>query len=386
MTTLHLTPSESISRATHRAAVGVLFFLQGICFASWASRIPSIQQRMNITDAELGAVLFAIPMGQLLTLPLAGWAVAKRGSRQVVLVALTSYALVLVALGWAGSLWQLVPILVLFGAASNFSNIAVNTQAIGVERLYDKPVMASFHGMWSLAGFTGAALGTFFTGRGVLPGWHFLLILVVVLTAMGISFKSTIPQDAAVDPDAPIFVLPDKELLGLGAIAFCALICEGAMFDWSGVYFKKVLAVRPGLVGAGYTAFMSTMALGRFGADWLAGRLGSRRVIQLSGLLTATGLALAVALPTFWTALLGFMLVGFGTSSVVPLVYSAAGKSKTMSAGMALAAVSTVGFLGFLLGPPVIGLVAGASSLRVSFCLIAAMGVCVSVVASRVRV
>jgi MFS family permease len=139
-------------------------------------------------------------------------------------------------------------------------------------------------------------------------------------------------------------------------------------------------------VGAGYTAFMSTMALGRFGSDWLAGQLGARRVIQLSGLLTAAGLSIAVLLPTLPTALLGFLLVGFGTSAVVPLVYSAAGRSQHMSAGMALASVSTIGFLGFLLGPPVIGLVAGATSLRLSMALVAVMGLCVSAVASRVRV
>ena len=158
------------------------------------------------------------------------------------------------------------------------------------------------------------------------------------------------------------------------------------MFDWSGVYFKKVIQADKDWVGAGYTAFMSTMAAGRFGADWLAHRLGPKRVIQLSGLLTATGLSIAVAWPTLPTALLGFLLVGFGTSAVVPLVYSAAGKSTHMSAGMALASVSTIGFLGFLLGPPVIGLVAGSTSLRVSFALIAVMGLCVSAVASRVRI
>ena len=158
------------------------------------------------------------------------------------------------------------------------------------------------------------------------------------------------------------------------------------MFDWSGVYFKKVLLVEKGWVGAGYTAFMSTMALGRFGADWLAGRLGPKRVIQLSGLLTATGLLIAVLVPTLVAGLLGFLLVGFGTSAVVPLVYSAAGRSTRMSAGMALASVSSIGFLGFLLGPPIIGFVAGATSLRVSFALISFMGLCVSAVASRVRV
>ena len=368
-------------------AVGALFFLLGLCFATWASRIPSIQQRMGISEAGLGGVLLAIPLGQLLSLPLAGWLVAKEGSRKVVLWGVLLYAAALLGLGWANNLYQLLPGLVLFGVGGNLTNISVNTQAVGVERLYkQKPIMASFHGLWSLAGFVAAAVGSFMVGHAVPPGVHFVFIALFIVAGLAVSAGHTVREDRGVEPNQPIFVKPDKELLGLGAIAFCALICEGAMFDWSGVYFKKVIHADKDWVGAGYTAFMSTMALGRFGADWLAGRLGTRRVIQLSGLLTATGLLIAVALPTLGTALLGFLLVGFGTSAVVPLVYSAAGKSTRMSAGMALASVSTIGFLGFLLGPPVIGLVAGATSLRVSFALIAAMGLCVSAVASRVRV
>ena len=385
---ISLTSSTNhISRKTHRVAVGSLFFLLGLCFASWASRIPSVQQKMGISEAELGGVLLAIPLGQLLSLPLAGWLVAKEGSRKVVLWGVVLYAVALVGLGWASSLYQLLPCLVLFGIGGNLTNISVNTQAVGVERLYNqKPIMASFHGLWSLAGFVAAAVGSFMIGHAVTPGVHFVFIALFILVGLAVSAGSTVREDSGVDPNQSIFVKPDKELLGLGAIAFCALICEGAMFDWSGVYFKKVIQADKDWVGAGYTAFMSTMAAGRFGADWLAHRLGPKRVIQLSGLLTATGLSIAVALPTLPTALLGFLLVGFGTSAVVPLVYSAAGKSTHMSAGMALAAVSTIGFFGFLLGPPVIGFVAGATSLRVSFALIAVMGLCVSAVASRVRV
>ena len=375
------------SRKTHRRAVGALFFLLGLCFASWASRIPSIQQKMGISEAALGGVLLTIPLGQLVSLPLAGWLVAKQGSRRVVLWAVVLYAVALLGLGWANTLWQLLPCLMLFGVGGNLTNISVNTQAVGVEQLYKhKPIMASFHGLWSLAGFVAAAVGSVMIGHAVPPGVHFVFIAAFILVGLAVAAGSTVREDAGVDPNQPIFVRPDKELLGLGAIAFCALVCEGAMFDWSGVYFKKVIHADPAWVGAGYTAFMSTMALGRFGADWLAHRLGPKRVIQLSGLLTAIGLSIAVAWPTLPTALLGFLLVGFGTSAVVPLVYSAAGKSTHMSAGMALAAVSTIGFFGFLLGPPVIGFVAGATSLRVSFALIAMMGLAVSAVASRVRV
>jgi len=380
-------PAAATSRRAHRAAVGALFFLLGLCFASWASRIPSIQQRMGVSEAGLGAVLLAIPLGQLLSLPAAGWLVATAGSRRVVLAGVGLYAAALLGLGWAATLYQLVPCLVLFGVGGNLTNIAVNTQAVGVERLYrHRPIMASFHGLWSLAGFVAAAVGSLMVGRAVPPGVHFLLIAAVILAGLAVSAGHVLREDHGVDPNQPVFVRPDRELLGLGAVAFCALVCEGAMFDWSGVYFQKVVGADKDWAGAGYAAFMSTMALGRFGADWLAGRLGARRVIQLSGLLTAAGLALAVAWPALGPALVGFGLVGFGTSAVVPLVYSAAGRSARMSAGMALAAVSTIGFLGFLLGPPLIGFVAGASSLRVSFALVAAMGLLVSAVASRVRV
>ena len=375
-----------VARKKHRAAVGALFFLLGLCFATWASRIPSVQQRMGVSDSQLGLVLFAIPAGQLLSLPLAGWLVAKQGSRKVVLAGVLLYAGALVGLGWAANLYQLVPLLMVFGIGGNLTNISVNTQAVNVERLYSKPIMASFHGLWSLAGFAGAATGTVMLGMRVPPGLHFALIALLIVVGLAASAGHVVRHDSGVDPDQPAFVRPDRALLGLGAIAFCALICEGAMFDWSGVYFKKVLQVDKNWVGAGYTAFMSTMALGRFGADALAARFGPKRVIQGSGLLTAAGLALAVAFPILPAALLGFLLVGFGTSSVVPLVYSAAGRSQTMSAGMALAAVSTLGFVGFLLGPPVIGLIAGATSLRVSLALIAVMGLCVSAVASRVSI
>ncbi|MBD0280508.1 MAG: MFS transporter, partial [Flavisolibacter sp.] len=181
------------------------------------------------------------------------------------------------------------------------------------------------------------------------------------------------------------FAKPDKSLLILGILAFCCMICEGAMFDWSGIYFQKVVRVSENWIGAGYTAFMCTMATGRFVADHVAGKIGIKKTIQLSGLLIATGLGIAVLLPFLYAAIIGFLLVGFGVSSVVPLVYSEAGKSKKQSPGMALTAVSSIGFLGFLVGPPMIGVIAGAAGLRVSFVLIAVIGLAVALMASRLK-
>ncbi|MCU0396228.1 MAG: MFS transporter, partial [Chitinophagaceae bacterium] len=169
--------------------------------------------------------------------------------------------------------------------------------------------------------------------------------------------------------------------LQLGIIAFGCLVCEGTMFDWSGVYFQKAVQAPPGLTTLGYAAFMGCMAAGRFMADKVVMRLGSRSMLQLSGIVITIGLLVAVIFPAVPSATIGFMLVGFGVSSVVPIVYSQAGRSKTMHPGQALAAVSTVGFAGFLAGPPLIGFVAEASSLRWSFALVALIGLSTSILA-----
>jgi MFS family permease len=379
--------SLTLPRKIYRIAVGAIFFIYGLCFASWASRIPSIQQQLGLSETELGVVLFTLPVGLMLSLPIAGWLVAKVGSRRVVVISAMVYASTLVTLGLAQNIWQLVAGLFLFGLSGNMVNISVNTQAVNVESLYEKPIMASFHGLWSLAGFTGAAFGTFMMGEGIFPYQHFLVIMVFAIIAVLVSGKYIIPDEVnKTKSDQPLFAWPDKSLLNLGIIAFCSMICEGAMFDWSGVYFKKVVEAENGWTGAGYTAFMSTMAFGRFIADWFTSRFGLKRTLQLSGVLTASGLVIAVSFPTLLTAITGFLMVGLGVSSVVPLVYSAAGKSKVLSPGVALAAVSTIGFFGFLAGPPLIGLVAGATSLRISFSIIALMGLAVAIVASRSKI
>lgn len=377
------TLSLSISHRINRIAVSAVFFLFGLCFSSWASRIPGIQQSLGLSDAQLGLVLISLPVGSMISLPLAGFLTAKAGSRKIVIIATILYSLTLVTLGLAENGYHLVAGLFVFGLAGNLLNISINTQAVGVEALYKRSIMASFHGLWSLAGFAGAAIGTFMMGRGIFPYQHFIVIMITAVTILLLSNNNLLKEDANPKANQPIFVKPDKSLINLGIIAFCSMMCEGAMFDWSGIYFKKVVVADEAWLGAGYTAFMSMMALGRFVADWATVRFGLKRILQGSGLLTATGLLIAVLFPNIVTAITGFLLVGLGVSSVVPLVYSAAGRSKILSPGVALAAVSTIGFLGFLCGPPLIGFVAGATSLRISFAIIALMGLCVSIVSGK---
>jgi len=371
------------SKHTLRIVVGVMFFLAGLCFASWASRIVTVQQSMGLTDAALGAVLFSLPVGLMCSLPFSGWIITIIGSRRLLIISLIFYSLALVGLSLAQNVVQLIAVLVLFGFSSNSVNISVNTQAVATEILYKKPIMASFHGLWSLAGFTGAGIGTFMIGNSISPFHHFVLIAVV--TIITIAFVARYLNDDKVASSGPVFVMPDSSLITLGVIAMCSMICEGAMFDWSVIYFKKVVMAPTALIGAGFTAFMCTMAGGRFIADWFAKKYGLKRILQVSGSLTVTGLLTAVIFPHFYTAMAGFLLVGAGVSSVVPMVYSAAGKSKTMLPGVALAAVSTIGFIGFLFGPPIIGFIAGLATLRASFIFIAFMGSCVIALSTRAK-
>lgn len=370
------------SDRSHRIAVTAFFFIFGFCFASWASRIPVIQHELGLTETQLGVVLFALPIGLFISLPVSGWLISRQGSKKVVCIAALSYACILVAIGFTEKIYQLVAVLFVFGFAGNMGNISVNTQAVGVEYLYKRNIMASFHGIWSLAGFAGAAVGTLMNGLQIDPGYHFLIVLTFSIAIFLTAARFLLNKDPETKEDAPVLALPHKSLISLGLIAFCSMLCEGAMFDWSGIYFKKVVLAKPSLVTAGYTAFMSTMALSRFVADYFTFKYGFKRIIQLSGLTVMVGLLLAVLFPNVYMATVGFLLVGVGVSSIVPLVYSAAGKSKILSPGVALASVSTISFFGFLIGPPLIGLLAGISSLRLSFAVIAVMGLIVTIIAS----
>jgi MFS family permease len=358
-----------------RAAVSALFFLSGLCFASWASRIPDIRLHLGLSEGQLGQLLLAMPVGSVAALPLAGWLVDTYGSRRVVQIAAAMYALALPLLGWAPTAWTLAAGLVLFGSGGNLLNISVNAQALEVQKGYgEKVIMGSFHGIWSLAGFVGGVVGAWLVGWQQTPLVHFMGISAALLLLL-LVVRGSLPQSTAHAAGSGLVLrMPDGYLLRLGLIALFGLLCEGCMFDWSGVYFQQVVHADKAWVTSGYVAFMSTMALGRFGSDFLTSHLGVARVLQLSSALICLGLLTAVLLPGLPTALLGFLLVGFGTSSVIPLTYSAAGRVKGMSPGIALALVSTVGFFGFLAGPPLIGLLAQVSSLRLSFAFVALMG------------
>jgi len=368
-----------------RWAISTIFFCYGLTFASWASRIPSIQSKFSLSEAQLGTLLLMLPIGSFISLPIAGVLVAKWNSFLVTRLSIILYLVSLVAISLSENVYLLGVVLFLFGLMGNMVNIAINTQAVSLEKEHKKNIMASFHGMWSLAGFFGAVIGAFMIGEEILLQYHYFIIFGTSITAAVVSFKYLIKSDLDEEEDKPLFVMPDKSLLLLGIIAFCSMMCEGTMFDWSGIYYKKVVEAPKNILGFAYTFFMISMAGTRFVADYFTSKFGVKKIVFFSGALNFTGLVILIFFPDKIISLAAFFIIGAGVSSVIPLVFSLAGKSKTMSSSVALASVSTMGFFGFLLGPPLIGYLASWLNLQVSFSFIAFMALCVAILATQIK-
>ena len=357
-----------------RIAVSLFYFCQGLTFSSWASRIPVIKENLALTEAQLGTILLTLPAGQLATMALCGKLVAKYGSSKILRLVAVTYAILLCLIPFAQNAIQLGAVLLVFGIASNMSNIAVNTQGIAVEKIYQKSIMSSFHGSWSIAGFTGALIGLLTMNIGIDTLYHFIIILVLIITNTLWNYKYLVPGKPEQTEKTSFFTKPEKTLVQLGIIGFFSMAIEGAMFDWSGVYFQEIVKAPENLIIVGYASFMIMMAAGRFIGDSIISKVGRRTTLQASGLLMFLGMMASVLFPDFWICTLAFMLVGIGVACNIPTVYSLAGKSKKVSSSVALAMVSSISFLGFLLGPPLIGYIAEISNLRYSYGVFAAFG------------
>jgi len=371
----------------HRIAVSVYFFNQGLVFASWASRIPDLKNSLGLSVAGLGSMLFFLPIGQFCAMTLSGITVSKYGSKKVLSIAAIMYPAMLLCVGATHKLWQLPIVLFLLAFCGNFASLGTNTQGVGVQKLYGKSIIASFHGIWSVAGFTGGLISTIMVTNNISPFTHYCFIFGIVLIMIFLMRNYLLPRDTEPDDTRRNrgFVLPDKSLVILGFIALGSSVCEGTMFDWSGIYFQKVLIVPKDLIRLGYMAFFFAMAFGRFTADRMVTRFGIYKMLRVSGLVIFTGLIISVIFPYIPTATLGFLLVGLGTSCVIPLCYGLAGKSENMHPGLAIASVASVSFMGILIGPPLIGFIAQAVSLRLSFTVIAILGLTTTVLSSRIK-
>jgi fucose permease len=359
----------------HRIAASCFFFICGFVFATWASRIPAIKEQFHLNEAELGTVLFMLPLGALVALPFAGWVVSVVGSRIMNFASAISYAFVLLLIGYSHTVVLLSTALFLFGFCGNVLNITMNTQALLVqEEMYNKSLLSSFHGLWSIGAMTGAAFGGYTMKTGASTIRHFWTVagIVALLSCIMVFY---LIRKAKPEGEQKIFALPDKALWLMGTICFCCAICEGAMADWSSLYYKQVLNDLQRVSTTGYMVFACMMALGRLIGDAVIGRLSYKGALMLDGILITAGLIIATSLAHPVMVIIGFGLIGFGVATVIPIVYSLSAKTTTMSTSAALAAVSTVGFSGFLVGPPVIGFIAHQTGLRFALMLLSLLGI-----------
>jgi MFS family permease len=373
------TAAKHPSPGRSRAMVTIFFFVSGFGFYSWASRIPTIQQELHLNEAQLGAVLFALPIGLMGTLPVTGVLLSRFDSRRIMMIGAVSFNLMLCAIGFATKSWELALALVFFGSSRNLMNISANAQSIAVQSLFERPIIARFHGIWSLAGFGAAALGSLMVSLSISPAAHFLIVGLILTAFCWYAYPGTLPQQPAPKERRPWFALPDKTLAKYGLISFASMACEGTMIDWSGIYLQKAVHTSRALATLGFTVYMIAMTLGRLTGDRLTNRYGLRNMLSYSGGLIALGLVVAVLLPYPWTALFGFILTGFGVSCVIPMVFAMAGRAEGMSSGSAIAAVSTVGYLGFLVVPPLVGTVAQVAGLRSAYAMMAAFGILITI-------
>lgn len=373
-----------------RLAVFSFYFCQGLVFSSWASRIPELKSGLGLDDAAWGTILLMISVGQLCGMTISGLLVSRIGSRKILTCFLPCYTLVLIPIALAPNEYTMILASLLYGVFANFMNISVNTQGVNVETAYKKPIMSSFHGGWSIAGFTGSLIGLLMVNIKLRPLQHFLIIAVLVAIIMLLNYKYLLPDKKKEVPLEEKLAKrknkPEKFLFLLGIVAFCGMIAEGTMFDWSGLYFKDVVKTPESLYTIGFSGFMVMMATGRFIAGRFIEKWGRLRVVQICGLLTSTGLFIAVAFPHIIVTTLAFMLIGLGVSSVVPIVYSVAGQKTKISTGMALTVVSSISFLGFLIGPPIVGYISNATNLQYSFALIGLFGICIAILVTRIKV
>lgn len=360
------------SAGKQRAFIGLIFFSIGVGFASWASRIPDIKASFNLNDAELGSLLILMPISSLISLPFSGWLVSKFNSRKPLIVSIFLNAFALMLMGNAHSILVLSIGISLFSFTTRTLNLSLNTQGVHLQKQFNKNILGTFHGLWSAGGIVGAAFTTLLLNFKIRIDIHLIFIAIFSIIACSIAYPFLIKNDRPATGNKLIIGKPDPYIFMLGLIAFCAAVCEGGMFDWSGVYFKEV--IKAPIFTYGYLTFMTFMAGFRFLSGTIIDKIGMRKNFSLSAFSILAGVILATSFPNFWCGLIGFALIGMGTASVVPMVYALAGKSDKYSPGMALSIITTYTISGMLIGPPVIGYISHALSLRVSFILFAVAG------------
>ncbi len=365
------TPRAS-SPADHVLSTRLIFLICGIAMATWAALVPFAKERLGIGDAALGLLLLGLGLGSLVTMPLAAVLVRQFSLRTVLLGSGLTLCASLPCLALAPNVTSMTVAVLIFGGSVGCVDVAMNLQAVLVERAAGRTLMSGFHGLYSLGGLVGAAAASALLSLSI-PQLAAVLVVVAGLLAMlGVATPRFLRGGGDREP-GPFFVLPHGIVVLIGGLCLITFLAEGAMVDWSALFLTTERGFDVAHAGFGYGVFSITMTAGRLVGDRLVRRFGAETVLILGGLSASGGFLLAVLGPSAFSSLAGFALVGAGASNIVPVLFSAAGRQRAMPSGLAIAAVSGLGYAGVLFGPAFLGFVASASSLSVALACLAAL-------------
>ncbi|MDH2066485.1 MFS transporter [Pantoea sp. GD03673] len=360
-----------------------VFLINGLGMSAWAPLVPFARDRLQLSGASLGALLLCLGIGSLAAMPVTGTLVARFGCRRVMGFSTLLVLLMMPLLATADSHLVMAAALMLFGAGLGMLDVAMNYQAVQVEQAADKPMMSGFHGFFSLGGILGAGTVSLLLSRSFTPLAATLVVMAVMLLLLLWRLPVLMSQRLH-QPDQPWLVIPRGWVAFLGLLCFILFLAEGAVLDWGALLLLQNPAMSPAYAGLGYAVFSVAMTLGRFSGDKIIQRFGRYPVMLTGALTAAAGMSLAVWLPWPEIALLAFLLVGFGLSNTVPMLFNAAGNQRDMPANLAISAMTTLGYAGILSGPALIGFISQWIGLSGAFLLIALLLLAVAASARKV--
>jgi len=365
------TAAPTVPGRLEQFSTRVAFFITGFSISAWAPLVPYARDRLGLDDAGLGLLLLCLGIGSILSMPLAGALTVRYGCRRIILTVGSIACLCLPLLATLTQIPLMVATLFIYGASMGALGCVTNIQAIIVERASGKTMMSGFHGLFSCGGIVGAAGVSALLSLGVWPWLTMTLVALFIVLAMYKAGPNLLGYGS--EAGGPAFAIPHGVVLFIGLMCFTVFLTEGAMLDWSAVFLSTQRGVEPSYAGFGYAVFALAMAIGRLCGDPIVRRLGVHRIILFGGLCAAVGMAVATLVTHWQAALVGYALVGLGCSNIVPVFYSAVGRQKTMPENVAVPAITTLGYIGILMGPAGIGFVAHLSSLGAAFLIIELM-------------
>jgi MFS family permease len=370
-----------------RLGVSLIFFINGFFFANWISRIPRLQDHYNIDNGTLGIILLMHAIGALIAMPTAGYLIVKNGSRKVTRLAALLFVLLTPFIPMMPNVIFLGAWYMLLGAIVGVMDVAMNAQAVLVEQGMKKPIMSSFHAVFSGGMMLGAGAGALFTYWEIDLFAHLVVVCTFCLFLCIWSVLQLISDDveASETVNEPGFRLPDRSLLGIGLIAFCCMLGEGAMADWSTSYMENIALANEVIAPFGLAAFSTAMMIGRIFGDWARQRFGDPKLLLLSSLIALAGITIVITWIAVPVVISGLFLVGLGLATMVPIAYSIAGNSPGLAPGLGISMVTTIGYSGFLFGPPIIGFIADWQTLRIAFVFVFGLFVLMTLMSIRNR-